>query len=145
MLSKGEAALKRPGLRRGIDGVAVVACAARGRLLQNEGLVVGREKRRWSLQSAATTAEGATIFLLLRAAVVAACSIFVTPQKGLAGSRAVEEKAAVWLAAAMVAGRSVAAAVEKEAARVAAGRRAAVIERSGRSGGGGERGSEGRR
>ena len=65
------------GLRQGSVLAAVAAFAVGGRLLQNEGLVVGRERRRW-LQSAAAAAEGATIF-------VAAYSVFVVPPKELAG------------------------------------------------------------
>ena len=86
---QGGCGVMRPSLRRGI-GVAwllglrqgsvlavVAAFAVGGRLLQNEGLVVDRERRRW-LQSVAAAAEGGTIF-------VAVFSVFVSPPKELAG------------------------------------------------------------
>ena len=51
------------GLRQGSVLAVVAAFAIGGRLLQNKGLVVGRERRRW-LQSTATVAEGATVFVV---------------------------------------------------------------------------------
>ena len=110
------------GLRQGNVLAAVAAFAVGGRLLQNEGLVVGRERRRW-LQSTATAAKGATGFV----AAWWFCFCRTTEGVGQKDHKQLRRRLR-WLAAPVVTGRSAALAVEKKAASVVSGREVAMLE-----------------